>query len=167
MIFKKHIDKTPLNSQNLKTVEGVNLNKYVGKWHGIASYPQFFQKGCSNTLAEYIITNKGYMIVKNRYNEDFKSGKLSHIKGNVFVEEKSENAKFIIQFFWPFKGKHWITDLADDYSYVVVCHPNKKYLWILSRTPIMDDCVYQKIIQQLVITGFELSRIQKTNQKTT
>jgi apolipoprotein D and lipocalin family protein len=54
--------------------------------------------------------------------------------------------------------------LADDYSYAVVSHPNKKYLWILSRKSKMDDKVYQEIISRLKLNGFDLSKLQKTKQ---
>ncbi len=153
-----------LNAQTLQTVTYVDLNKYSGKWYEIASYPQRFQKGCHCTTAEYTFSAKGYVIVENRCNRDSVNGKLSYIKGKAFVENNSGNAKLKVQFFWPFKGKYWIIDLASDYSYAVVSHPNKKYLWILSRTSKMDDTVYQQIISRLKSKGFDLSKIKKTEQ---
>ncbi len=155
---------TTLNAQKLQTVPNVDLNKYVGKWYEIASYPQIFQKGCHCTTAEYTLSEKGYMIVENRCNRDSVNGKQSYIKGKAFVEKNSGNAKLKVQFFWPFKAKYWIIDLADDYSYAVVSHPNKKYLWILSRKSKMDDTVYQEIISRLKLNGFDLSKLQKTKQ---
>lgn len=155
---------TTLNAQKLQTVPNVDLNKYAGKWYEIASYPQIFQKGCHCTTAEYTLSEKGYMIVENRCNRDSVNGKQSYIKGKAFVEKNSGNAKLKVQFFWPFKAKYWIIDLADDYSYAVVSHPNKKYLWILSRTSKMDDKVYQEIISRLKLNGFDLSKLQKTKQ---
>jgi apolipoprotein D and lipocalin family protein len=155
---------TTLNAQKLQTVPNVDLNKYAGKWYEIASYPQTFQKGCHCTTAEYTLSEKGYMIVENRCNRDSVNGKQSYIKGKAFVEKNSGNAKLKVQFFWPFKAKYWIIDLADDYSYAVVSHPNKKYLWILSRKSKMDDKVYQEIISRLKLKGFDLSRLQKTEQ---
>ena len=153
-----------LNAQTLQTVTYVDLNKYSGKWYEIASYPQRFQKGCHCTTAEYTFSAKGYVIVENRCNRNSVNGKLSYIKGKAFVENNSGNAKLKVQFFWPFKGKYWIIDLASDYSYAVVSHPNKKYLWILSRTSKMDDTVYQQIISRLKSKGFDLSKIKKTEQ---
>jgi len=153
------------NSQTLLTVASVDLQKYVGKWYEIASYPQRFQKGCTCTTAEYTATDKGYIVVENRCNKDSINGKLSYIKGKAFVEENSGNAKLKIQFFWPFKGKYWIIDLADDYSYAVVSEPKKKYLWILSRTSKMDKSVYQNIINRLLEKGFDLTKLQVTKQK--
>jgi apolipoprotein D and lipocalin family protein len=155
---------TTLNAQKLQTVPNVDLNKYAGKWYEIASYPQIFQKGCHCTTAEYTRSEKGYMIVENRCNRDSVNGKQSYIKGKAFVEKNSGNAKLKVQFFWPFKAKYWIIDLADDYSYAVVSHPNKKYLWILSRKSKMDDKVYQEIISRLKLKGFDLARLQKTEQ---
>ena len=101
--------------------------------------------------------------MENRCNKDSITGKQSYIKGKAFVEEGSGNAKLKVQFFWPFKAKYWIIDLASDYSYAVVSHPNKKYLWVLSRTAKMDGAVYQQIISRLKSKGFDLSKLQKTN----
>ena len=151
-------------SQPLQTVPNVDLKRYLGKWYEIASYPQYFQKGCHCTTAEYTLSEKGYVIVENRCNKDSVNGKPSYIKGKAFVEEGSGNAKLKVQFFWPFKAKYWIIDLADDYSYAVVSHPNRKYLWILSRTPKMSDTVYQKIISRLKEKGFDLTKLQITQQ---
>jgi len=151
-------------AQTLQTVPNVDLKKYAGKWYEIASYPQYFQKGCHCTTAEYTLSEKGYVIVENRCNRDNVSGKQSYIKGKAFVEEGTGNAKLKVQFFWPFKAKYWIIDLATDYSYAVVSHPNRKYLWILSRTSKMDNVVYQEIISKLKSKGFDLSTLQKTIQ---
>jgi apolipoprotein D and lipocalin family protein len=151
-------------SQTLQSVPNVDLKKYSGKWYEIASYPQRFQKGCHCTTAEYALSEKGYVIVENRCNRGSMNGKQSYIKGKAFVEKNSNNAKLKVQFFWPFKGKYWIIDLADDYSYAVVSHPNKKYLWILSRTPKMNDAVYQQIISRLKEKGFDLTKLQITQQ---
>jgi len=150
------------NAQVLETVSYVDLNKYAGKWYEIASYPQRFQKGCYCTTAEYTWSEKGYVIVENRCNKDSVTGKQSSIKGKAFVVKNSGNAKLKVQFFWPFTGKYWIIDLADDYTYAVVSHPNKKYLWILSRTSKMDEKVYQQILSRLNEKGFDLSKLQQT-----
>ncbi len=152
------------NSQTLQTVAKVDLNKYSGKWYEIASYPQRFQKGCNCTTAEYTVSEKGYVIVENRCSRDSVKGKQSYIKGKAFVEKNSGNAKLEVQFFWPFKGKYWIIDLADDYSYAVVSHPDKKYLWILSRTPKMNESIYNQILGRLKLKGFDLTKLKITPQ---
>jgi len=152
-------------AQTLQTVTYVDLKKYAGKWYEIASFPQRFQKGCTSTTATYTLTDKDYVVVENNCNKDSVDGKESSVKGKAFVEANSGNAKLMVQFFWPFKGKYWIIDLADDYSYAVVGHPNRKYLWILSRTAKMDENLYQQIITRIKEKGFDISKIKLTTQK--
>ena len=153
------------NAQPVQTVPYVDLHRYAGKWYEIAAFPQYFQKGCHCTVAEYTPSDKGYVIVENKCNKDSINGKFSSIKGKAFVTENSGNAKLRVQFFWPFKADYWIIDLAADYSYAVVSEPDKKYLWILSRTPKMDHLVYQQIIGRLKEKGFDLSKLKLTEQK--
>ncbi|MEP7127345.1 MAG: lipocalin family protein [Chitinophagales bacterium] len=153
-----------MKAQTLQTVSTVDLNKYAGKWYEIASYPQRFQKGCHCTTAEYTLSDKGYVVVENRCNKDSLNGKQSYIKGKAFVEKNSGNAKLKVQFFWPLKGKYWIIDLADDYSYAVVSHPNRKYLWILSRTSKMSDEIYNQILLRLKEKQFDLTQLKLTPQ---
>lgn len=153
-----------LRPQELVTVSDVNIKKYCGRWYEIASYPQRFQKGCTCTTAEYTFTNKDYVIVENRCSKGSVHGKESYIKGKAFVEKGSGNAKLKVQFFWPFRGKYWIIDLADDYSYAVVSHPNRKYLWILSRTPGINENVYRGILKRLAEKDFDISKLQITEQ---
>jgi apolipoprotein D and lipocalin family protein len=153
-----------VKTQILETVPNVDVNKYMGKWYEIASYPQRFQKGCHCTTAEYTLSDKGYVIVENRCNKDSCSGKESYIKGKAFVEKNSGNAKLKVQFFWPLTAKYWIIDLAGDYSYAVVSHPNRKYLWILSRTPKMNGAVYNQVLSRLKEKGLDLSKLRVTQQ---
>ncbi len=148
----------------LETVAQVDLKRYTGKWYEIASYPQRFQKGCTCTTAEYTATNDGYIIVENACNKDSVTGKKSGIKGKAFVVENSGNAKLEVQFFWPFKGKYWIIDLNSDYTYAVVGHPNRDYLWILSRTPQLNEKTYNEILERVKAKGFDVGRLQRTLQ---
>ena len=153
-----------MKSQNLETVPYVDLDKYAGKWYEIASYPQRFQKGCHGTTATYTNSGQGYVIVENRCHKNSLTGKKSYIKGKAFVEKNSGNARLKVQFFWPFRGKYWIIDLAEDYSFAVVSHPNRKYLWILSRSPQIAESVYAQILNRLEKKGFDLLNLQKTEQ---
>lgn len=145
----------------LETVENVNLGKYLGKWYEIAAFPQFFEKGCSCTFAEYRINEDGVIEVKNNC---IKKGKPSSATGKAFITDKKSNAKLDVQFFWPFKGKYWIIDLAPDYSYAMIGHPNRKYLWILNRKPTMNDQTYKYLVSVAINKGFDVRKLVRTNQ---
>jgi apolipoprotein D and lipocalin family protein len=152
----------PMSSQHLETVPNVDLERYSGKWYEIASFPQRFQRGCHCTTAEYTLSEKNYVVVENRCNKDSIDGPESYIKGKAFVVKNTGNAKLKVQFFWPFRGKYWIIDLAEDYSYAVVGHPNRKYLWILSRSAQMDSDIYNDIVRRTEAKGFDVGKLEMT-----
>jgi len=147
----------------LETVPSVDLQKYLGRWYEISSFPQSFQKGCHCTVAEYSL-EKDFIRVINTCRKDSSEGKVKRAKGKAFVVKGSNNAKLRVQFFWPFRGDYWIIDLAGDYSYAVVGAPDRNYLWILSRTPQMDEGLYQEIVKRCADKGFDINKLVKTDQ---
>jgi len=151
-------------AQPLETVPFVDLSRYAGTWYEIASFPQSFQKGCCGTKAIYTLTEKGYVVVENSCFRDSLTGRETSIRGKAFVDKNSGNAKLRVQFFWPFRGKYWIVELADDYSWAAVSHPNRNYLWILSRTPRMSEEIYQDILRRLEGKAIQTSRLGRTVQ---
>lgn len=148
----------------LDTVAAVDVNRYAGKWYEIASFPQRFQKGCRCTTAEYGLSDKGYLTVYNQCRKGEGEGKVSGIKGKAYVVKGSNNAKLKVQFFWPLKGDYWIIDLAEDYSYAVVGTENRKYCWILSRTPKIEPEALNKILTGLKEKGFDTGLLAYTPQ---
>lgn len=143
----------------LETVKEIDLEKYVGKWHEIARYPNRFQTDCQCSTAEYAISNKGYVTVTNRCK---KNNKEEVATGKAFLVKGSNNTKLRVQFQWPFKGNYWIIDCAPDYSYAVVSEPSRKYLWILSRTPKLDKSIYTEILERLKQQKFDTGKLLKS-----
>jgi apolipoprotein D and lipocalin family protein len=148
----------------LKTVPYVDLNRYMGKWYEIASIPQSFQKDCVASSAQYSLRNDGKVDVLNQCRLKTLDGKLKQAKGVAWVTEPETNAKLKVSFFWPFWGKYWIVDLGADYEYAVVGHPDRDYLWILSRTPQMDEQTYEAILDRLKDQYYDVNLLHRTLQ---
>lgn len=148
----------------LRTVAKVELDRYLGTWFEIASYPQRFQRDCTATQANYSLDDDGDILVENRCRKHSLDGKLDTAKGRARVVDTGSNAKLEVSFFRPFWGDYWIIDLGDEYEYAVVGHPSREYLWILSRTPTLDPTVYAGILERLVAQGYDTSRLQATLQ---
>jgi len=154
------------DSQPLQTVQNVDLSKYVGRWYDIASYPAFFQKGCRCTTADYeLVPDKDYIRVVNRCIR-FKNGrsKLTVAEAKAFPVKGKPDAWLKVQFFWPFRGDYLIIGLADDYSWAIVGHPKRKYLWILSREAFMPTHTYNNILKIIRDKGYDINRLVKTPQ---
>jgi apolipoprotein D and lipocalin family protein len=148
----------------LTVVDFVDLNRYLGKWHEVASYPAWFQRGCTASTAEYALLPDGKIEVINRCRKDRTDGPLKESKGKAEVVDTKTNAKLRVWFFWPFKGNYWIIDLDENYQWAVVGEPKRKYLWILSRTPSMEEKLYQEIISGLPAKGYDPAKLKRTPQ---
>ena len=150
------------NRAPLETVASVDLERYLGKWYEIASYPAWFQKGCTAATAEYALLPDGRIRVVNRCRKGGPEGPIKKAEGKAEVVDTNTNAKLKVWFFWPFKGNYWIIDMDDNYQWVVVGEPSRKYLWILSRTPTMEKAVYRDITARLPQKGYDPEKLRRT-----
>jgi apolipoprotein D and lipocalin family protein len=148
----------------LQTVANVDLQRYVGTWYEIASYPHRFQKGCVATRAVYTLRDDGQVAVRNECRLETLDGPLKSVEGRAKVVETASNARLKVTFFWPFWGAYWIIDLDPDYRWAVVGHPSRNYLWVLSRMPTLDEGVYQQIVARLASQGYDPTRLKRTLQ---
>jgi len=150
--------------KGMNVVPSVDLQRYLGTWYEIATIPQRFQRGCTATTAKYSLRPDGDIRVDNACNKNTLDGELSTAEGKAWVVDPATNARLKVSFFWPFSGDYWIIELGSDYAYAVVGHPNRKYLWVLSRTPQMDETVYQGILGRMAALGYDLSMVVRTLQ---
>jgi apolipoprotein D and lipocalin family protein len=148
----------------LQTVESVDLQRYLGSWYEIASFPQSFQRGCTATTASYSMGEGGEIEVLNRCRKGALDGPEDSAKGRARVTDPTTNAKLEVSFFGRFWGDYWVVDLGDEYEYAVVGHPGRDYLWILSRTPQLAESTYAGIIDRLAVQGYEPDRLVRTAQ---
>ena len=149
----------------LETVPYVDLERYMGTWYEIARFPQYFERGCNCSKANYSLNKeKGYVTVVNECRKNSVKGKLKKVQGKAFVQKGSGNARLKVQFQWPFKGDYYIIDLAPDYSYAMVGHPNRKYLWILCREREMSEDLYESLVEKARAKGFDVQKLERTVQ---
>jgi apolipoprotein D and lipocalin family protein len=150
----------------LSSVPSVDVARYMGTWHEIAKYPNWFQKKCaSSTQANYSLMANGQVQVLNRCKTD--KGEWSEALGAARQIGGPTSAQLKVRFapawlsFLPFVwGDYWIIDLDPQYQWVVVSEPKLDYLWILSRTPQMPAATYQQLLGKLATAGFDLNRIE-------
>ena len=147
----------------LQTVSSVDLNRYMGDWYEIARTPNRYESDCaSDASAHYQLMPDGRVSIKNECRTN--GGKTHTAQGKGTVADQDSKAKLKVSLFWPFSGDYWIIDLDKDYRYAVVGEPERKNLWVLSRTPNLDQRTYAEILKHIQAQGYEISRVQKTTQ---
>lgn len=141
------------------TVEQVDLKKYTGTWYEISKIPNSFQDHClKNTTATYDLNDDGTITVINKCVDE--EGEEDIAEGVAQIVDPISNSKLEVSFvslfginlFW---GDYWILGLQDNYRYVVVGTPNRKYGWILARDPTLSDVDYGKCEEILISNGYD------------
>lgn len=149
----------------LDVVEKVDLGSYTGRWYEIARYPNSFERGCVGVTADYSLRQDGRINVLNTCREESLDGNVRTIEGVARVVDSSTNAKLAVTFFGPFEGDYWILELGSEYEYAVVGDPSRKFLWILSREPILDGNLYDDIVSRLPEKGYKPERLEQVLQQ--
>lgn len=139
----------------------VDLNRYLGLWYEIYRLPDGFEeKNCKNVTAIYSLDHEGTIKVLNSC--ILSNGKINIAEGVAKIEDKQTNSKLKVSFFKPFYGDYWILDLADDYSWSIVGEPSGKYLWVLSRIPVMNAKLEEEILSKVEKLGYNKKDLIKT-----
>ena len=145
--------------ENVSPVIGFDIDRYLGTWYEIARLDHSFERGLERVTAEYSyrddggikVLNRGFDPAKNRWKETI---------GKAYFVGDSNLGRLKVSFWGPFYGAYNIIDLdKKNYSYSLVCGPNKSYLWILAREPYMEEFLKSELIKKAKALGFATDKM--------
>jgi apolipoprotein D and lipocalin family protein len=142
----------------------VDLQRYKGRWYIIANIPYFAENGKVMTRDEYALRADGtidnYFVFRRRFDGDDESW-----HGVATVVPGTDNAQWTVKFWGVLNADYLVLEVAPDYSWALVGHPQRKYGYVFSRQPHMDDAVYQRLLAKLAGYGYTASRLHKVPQQ--
>lgn len=169
MLLTSSLVKANKSDAPLRVVSNLDLSRYSGQWYEIARLPNRFENKCvADVTANYSVLNEKRLRVVNRCRT--KNGRISEAKGVARLADKNGgNSRLKVRFapsflsFLPFVwGDYQVIELAPDYSYALVGEPGRKYLWILSRTPQLDEGSFRTLTDLAASQGFDVSKLIRT-----
>jgi len=159
-ILSSCMSNTALSTKEIQVVPNVDIEKYLGKWYEIVRLPNSFEKGLFNITATYSLLDNGQIKVLNEGKKETKPDKRQKAEGRAWIPDKNIPGLLKVSFFLCFAADYKIIKLdTQNYQYAVVTSNTKKYLWILSRTPIMDEPLYIELISFCKEKGFEIEKL--------
>lgn len=150
----------PLDSQPMPRVDAA---RYMGRWYEIARMPSRFEKGCDGVTADYALQKDGSVSVLNTCRKGGPQGPARTAKAKAWSVHES-GSRYLVSFFRPFKAPYWIIDLDPDYRWAAVGHPERKYLWILSREPSLPPETEAALLERLKAMGYDVDRLERPRQ---
>ncbi|HHX8527610.1 TPA: lipocalin family protein [Vibrio diabolicus] len=142
----------------VEPVNNFDLEPYLGKWYEIARLDHSFERGLSNVTAEYRLREDGGVKVTNRgYSEE--DQQWSEAEGKAYFVEDETVGHLKVSFFWPIYSSYIVFELGENYDYAFVSGYNHDYLWLLSRTPNVDEKILDRFKQVAKEKGFALDEL--------
>ena len=145
--------------ENVSPVTGFDIDRYLGTWYEIVRLDHFFERGLARVSAEYSLRDDGGIKVVNRGFNPQKN-RWKEATGKAYFVDDSSLGRLKVSFWGPFYSSYNIIDLdKKNYSYSLVCGPNKSYLWILARQPHMEESLKSELIEKAKALGFETDKL--------
>ena len=140
------VDNTP--------VAALDLNSYLGEWYEIARFDHSFERGIERAKANYTLNEDGTIKVVN---SGVKDGKPKTAIGKGKTTDTPGLLR--VSFFGPFYADYRVMLIDKDYTYALVGSGSADYLWILSRTPSLDDDAKGAIFDEIYRRGYNAAKL--------
>lgn len=145
--------------ENIRPVDNFQVKRYLGTWYEIVRLDHSFEKGLTRVTAEYSLREDGGIRVLNR-GYSAKEHKWKEVEGKAYSVNHPDQGFLKVSFFGPFYGSYVVFDLDQEkYSYALICGPDKSYLWILARSPRLDEEIKKRLIAKAAASGFDKSKL--------
>ncbi len=149
----------------MKTVDYVDLERFMGRWYVIANIPTALEKGAHNAVETYKLDDDGTINTTFTFRKDGFEGEEKRYNPRGFVKDTDSNALWGMQFIWPIKADYRIVYLTEDYGQTIIGRQKRDFLWIMARTPSVSDGDYEKLIEVSKELGYDVSKIEKVPQR--
>jgi apolipoprotein D and lipocalin family protein len=148
----------------LKTVEHLDLGRFMGEWYVIGTIPWFVEKNNVGTMDIYRMRPDGRIAITYVFHKKELSAPRQEMHAVGTILDKTSNARWGVQFLWPFQAPYLVIDLAPDDSTTIIGYPSRNLIWIMARNPVLSEKTYQSLLQKAASQGYDITRIVKVRQ---
>ena len=145
--------------EGVVAVKEFELDRYLGKWYEIARLDHSFERGLNNITAEYSLRDDGGVkVINSGFSKE--DNDWQQAEGKAFFVDRTDIGHLKVSFFGPFYGSYIIFELdKKNYQYAFVSGPNTSYLWLLARTPQVDNKITEQFVKRSQELGFDTSKL--------
>lgn len=150
----------------MQTVAYVDLDRFMGDWYVIANIPTFVEKGAHNAIESYRRNPDGTIATTFTFNQGASDGPRKVYRPTGFVLDTQTNARWGMQFIWPFKADYRVIYLDPDYRMTVIGRAKRDYVWIMARTPELSAEDWERARAVVAQFGYDPAKLQRVPQQT-
>ncbi len=151
---------TPAAAGAPQPVKAVAPTLFSGRWYEIARTPNMMQKDCQGSTSEFSGWSNGEFHVLQTCHEGAPLGPAKTVNAKARIIPASGNAKMKMMFFGGMVSQeYWILDHADDNAWAIMGTPGGRYVWLMSRRPVLDPATKAAALQRVHALGYDLSHL--------
>jgi apolipoprotein D and lipocalin family protein len=154
--------------RELRVVPDLDLGRYAGRWFEIARLPNRFQSKCTGEVtAVYTPRPDGRLTVTNRCRRadghiEEAVGVARRVNGRPASILEVRFAPAFLSFVPAVWGDYQIIALDPEYRHALVGTQDRRFLWVLSRTPRLDAEVLHALLAEAKAQGFDTDAVVRT-----
>ncbi len=149
----------------LPTADYVDLPRFMGDWYVIANIPTFLEKGAHNAVESYKRDPDGTIATTFKFRKGAFDGPAKTMNPRGWVQDTTTNARWGMQFLWPFKAEYLIAYVDERYTQTIIARSARDYVWIMARTPQIPDEDYQRLLDKVARLGYDTAKVQRVPQQ--
>lgn len=149
----------------MRTVEYVDIDRFMGDWYVIANIPTFIEEGAHNAIESYEKNPDGSIDTVFTFRDGSFNGELKRYNPTGYIVEDGTNALWGMQFIWPIKADYRVVYLDQDYNITIIGREARDYVWLMARTPKIDDSEYDRLVDFIASIGYNQDLVQAVPQQ--
>ena len=149
----------------LRTVERVDLERFMGDWYVLAHIPASIEKDAHGAVESYRLAEDGTIATTYTFREGSLDGPERRYTPRGFVRDRETNATWGMQFVWPFRAEYLVLHLDEDYRTTIIGRTRRDYVWIMARSPAIPEEEYQGLVRKVAEAGYDLARLRRVPQR--
>ena len=150
---------------SMKTVDKVDLKRFMGDWYVIANIPTFIEVDAHNAIESHKLNSDGTVATTFTFRDGSYNGDKKTYNPTGYIFDTKSNALWGMQFIWPFKADYRIIYLDKEYQQTIIGRQKRDYVWIMARQPTITEKDFQAHLQFLKKQGYDISKVKKVPQK--
>lgn len=161
-------------TQGLAPLQGlqrpVDLARFMGDWYVVGfipiDLPFMSEADAHNGVESYRLTADGSIATTYTFRDGGFDGPQRRMTPRATVANPPLNSEWKMKFKWFLPaGDFLIIYLDDAYQRTIVAVPDRRWIWLMSRSPDVTDGEYAALLDVARQAGYEAAAIRKVPQR--
>lgn len=149
----------------IPTEPQVDVPRYMGKWYVIAHIPAFLERQAYNATETYALEPPNVVRTTFEFRQGGFDGPRKVYRPVGYVDPSAGGGLWGMQFLWPIRAEFRIVHVSPDYQTTIIGRSKRDYVWIMARTPVIDEATYADLVARVAAVGYDTALLRRVPQQ--